>query len=70
MQLIKILTVYYATKYIQYTPEVQPKFHRQDGAQEGVADFAVTINEGSAFTIGSIQFEGNENVSNYVYSER
>ena len=48
--------------YIQYTAEVQPKFHRKDGAREGVADLEVTIDEGSAFTIASIQFEGNGNV--------
>lgn len=52
--------------YIQYTAEVQPKFHRKDGAREGVADLEVTIDEGLAFTIGSIQFVGNENVSKDV----
>ena len=41
---------------------VQPKFHRKDGAPEGVADLAVTIDEGNAYTIASIQFEGNGNV--------
>jgi outer membrane protein assembly factor BamA len=49
--------------YIQYTAEVQPKFHRKEGAKEGVADFEVTIDEGNLFTIGSIQFVGNGNVS-------
>jgi outer membrane protein assembly factor BamA len=49
--------------YIQYTVEVQPTFHHKDGASEGVADFAVTIEEGDAFTIASIQFDGNEKVS-------
>lgn len=52
--------------YIQYTAEVQPTFHRKEGAREGVADLAVTIDEGPAFTTGSIQFEGNENVSRDV----
>jgi len=52
--------------YIQYTAEVQPKFHRKDGAREGVADLAVTIDEGNAFTIASIQFVGNENVPSDV----
>jgi outer membrane protein insertion porin family len=52
--------------YIQYTVEVQPKFHRKDGAEEGVADLEVTIDEGNAFTIASIQFVGNENVSKDV----
>ena len=49
--------------YIQYTAEIQPKFQRKEGAREGVADFAVTIDEGNAFTIASIQFVGNGNVS-------
>lgn len=48
--------------YIQYTAEVEPKFHLKDGAQEGVVDFTVTIDEGHAFTIRSITFEGNGNV--------
>lgn len=49
--------------YIQYTAEVQPKFHHQDGAAEGVADLSVTIDEGNAFTIASIQFVGNGSVA-------
>lgn len=49
--------------YIQYTAEVQPKFHSQEDASEGVVDLAVTIDEGSAFTIAAIKFVGNENVS-------
>jgi outer membrane protein assembly factor BamA len=49
--------------YIQYTAEIQPRFHRKDGAPEGVADLAVTIEEGSAFTISSIRFEGNGDVA-------
>ncbi len=44
--------------YIQYTVEVQPTFHHKDGASEGVADLVVTIDEGPAFTIASIKFEG------------
>lgn len=48
--------------YIQYTAEVQPKFHRKDDASEGIVDLAVTIDEGSAFTIAAIKFVGNENV--------
>jgi len=49
--------------YIQYTAEVQPKFHHKEGALEGVADLAVTIDEGPAFTIASIKFDGNGDVS-------
>jgi outer membrane protein assembly factor BamA len=49
--------------YIQYTAEVEPTFHIKDGAQEGVVDFRVTIDEGDAFTIRSIKFGGNGDVS-------
>ncbi len=49
--------------YIQFTAEVEPKFHLKDGAPEGVVDFTVTIDEGNAFTIRSIKFEGNGDVS-------
>jgi outer membrane protein insertion porin family len=49
--------------YIQYTAEVQPTFHHKEGASEGVADFAVTIDEGVAFTVASIRFDGNGSVS-------
>ena len=49
--------------YIQYTAEVQPRFHHQNGAAEGVADLSVTIDEGNAFTIASIQFVGNGSVA-------
>lgn len=48
--------------YIEYTAEIQPKFRRQGDASEGVVDLAVTIDEGSAFTIAAIKFVGNENV--------
>jgi len=63
---IRVKKAYGNLGYIQYTAEVQPTFHRQDGAREGVADLAVTIDEGLAFTIASIQFEGNEKVSKDV----
>jgi outer membrane protein insertion porin family len=49
--------------YIQYTAEVQPKFHSKDDASEGIVDLAVTIDEGPAYTIAAIKFVGNENVS-------
>jgi len=52
--------------YIQYTAEVQPKFNCKEGAQEGVADLAVTIDEGIAYTVASIQFDGNGSVGRDV----
>jgi outer membrane protein insertion porin family len=48
--------------YIQYSPEIEPKFRLKDGAREGIVDFVVTIDEGKAFTIRSIKFEGNGDV--------
>jgi outer membrane protein assembly factor BamA len=48
--------------YIQYTAEVQPKFHYKEGAPEGVADLEVNVDEGNVFTIASIKFDGNGNV--------
>ena len=44
--------------YIQYTAEVTPVFHLKEGAEEGVADFAITIDEGQQFKIRSIKFTG------------
>ena len=48
--------------YIQYTAEVEPKFHLNDGGQEGVVNFTVNIDEGEMFTIRSIKFEGKGNI--------
>lgn len=59
----RVKKVYGNLGYIQYTAEIQPKFHSKDDAIEGVVDLAVTIEEGSAFTIGAIKFVGNESVS-------
>jgi outer membrane protein assembly factor BamA len=59
----RVKKVYGNLGYIQYTAEIQPKFHSKDDAVEGVVDLAVTIEEGSAFTIGAIKFVGNESVS-------
>lgn len=44
--------------YIQYTAEIAPTFHLKDGAEEGIADFLITVDEGRQFKIGSIKFAG------------
>jgi outer membrane protein assembly factor BamA len=59
----RVKSTYGNLGFIQYTAEVEPKFHRKDEASEGVVDLAVTIEEGDVFTLASIQFEGNENIS-------
>jgi outer membrane protein assembly factor BamA len=59
----RVKKVYGNLGYIQYTAEIQPKFHSKDDASEGVVDLAVTIDEGPAFTIAAIKFVGNEEVS-------
>jgi outer membrane protein assembly factor BamA len=51
--------------YIQYIAEPVPTFHLETGAQNGVVDLTVEIEEGKPFTIGLIKFEGNGNISAY-----
>ena len=46
--------------YIQYTVEITPKFIVKEGADEGVADFLMTIEEGAQFKIRSIKFSGGD----------
>jgi outer membrane protein insertion porin family len=49
--------------YIKYTAEPVPDFHpTRDGAQEGVVDLTVFIEEGQAFTIRKIKLEGNGDI--------
>lgn len=49
--------------YIQFGAELDADFHLEAGAREGIADFTVTIDEGHAFTVRAIKFEGNGDVS-------
>src|SRR2546421_1673027 len=44
--------------YIQYTADIQPKFHIKDEAPEGVVDLTITVDEGQQFTLRSIRFAG------------
>ena len=49
--------------YLQYAAEVEPEFHlASDAAREGVVDLTISIDEGQAFTIRTIKFDGNGNV--------
>jgi outer membrane protein assembly factor BamA len=49
--------------YIQYTAEIQPTFHVNEDASEGVVDFDITIDEGAQFKIRSIKFAGGDEQS-------
>src|SRR5438128_8614718 len=51
----------YGTKgFIQYTAEVTPTFKdNPQNANEGVADFLITIDEGKQFTLRRLEFTGN-----------
>jgi outer membrane protein insertion porin family len=44
--------------YIQYTAEITPAFHVKEGADEGVVDIAIAIEEGQQFKVRSIKFSG------------
>lgn len=50
--------------YIRYTAEITPTFHLKDGADEGVADFTITIDEAAQFRIRSIKFTGGDSKTN------
>jgi outer membrane protein insertion porin family len=50
--------------YIRFTAEIAPTFHVKDGADEGVADFTITVDEDAQFRIRSIKFAGGDNKTN------
>src|SRR5437870_1513798 len=51
---------YGAQGFIQYTAEVTPTFKdNPQNANEGVADFLITIDEGKQFTLRRLEFTGN-----------
>ncbi|MGQ0761716.1 MAG: POTRA domain-containing protein [Acidobacteriota bacterium] len=59
------LKVVYGEKgFIQYTAEIQPEFHRVQGATEGIVDFKITIDEGRRFRIRKISFKGDDLAEN------
>jgi outer membrane protein insertion porin family len=59
----KLGRVYANLGYIDYTANLEFIFHVEPGAREGTADLRVTVEEGAAFTVRSIKFEGNANIS-------
>ena len=50
--------------YIQFTAEITPTFHVKEGADEGVADFTITIDDGAQFRVRSIKFAGGDSKTN------
>ena len=44
--------------FIQYEYDLEPEFHLDTDAGEGVADFSVTINEGRRFRLRGLTFKG------------
>jgi outer membrane protein insertion porin family len=51
---------YGAQGFIQYTAEIQPTFKENpQNADEGIADFLITIDEGKQFTLRRLEFTGN-----------
>ena len=52
--------------FIQYTAEIEPEFHSQQGTAEGIADFKITIDEGRRFKIFRITFQGEDVPQNEV----
>ncbi|CAN5301521.1 hypothetical protein BH18ACI2_BH18ACI2_06240 [soil metagenome] len=45
--------------YLHYAADPEPTFHLELGAQEGVVDFLVNIDEGKRFILREVQFAGN-----------
>lgn len=56
--------VYGNLGYIAFSAEITPKFQVKEGADEGVADFTITINEEAQYRIRSIKFSGGDNKTN------
>lgn len=53
------LKEFYGEKgFIQYSAEIQPEFKLKPGGSEGVVDFTIGIDEGRAFKLRKISFEG------------
>lgn len=50
--------------YIRFTAEITPTFHVKEGADEGVADFTITVNEDAQFRVRSIKFAGGDSKTN------
>ncbi|SRR6266496_20974 len=58
----RVKKAYETFGYMQYSASLEPVFQLESGAGEGVVDFIVTVDEGEAFVIRSIKFEGDGSV--------
>jgi outer membrane protein insertion porin family len=50
--------------YIRFTAEITPTFRVKEGADEGVADFTITVDEDAQFRVRSIKFTGGDSKTN------
>ncbi len=50
--------------YIRFTAEITPTFHVKEGADEGVADFTITVDEDAQFRVRTIKFAGGDSRTN------
>jgi len=56
---VRLNRAYRDKGYLQYSADPEPTFHLEPGAQEGVVDYLVNIDEGKRFILREVQFAGN-----------
>lgn len=54
----RLKTRYAKFGYIQYAADIEPTFHVNEKASDGVVDLTITIDEGDQFTVRSIKIIG------------
>lgn len=59
----RVSRIYKDSGYLQFSAEVEPAYFVKANSDEGVANLKVTIDEGPAFTIRSIRFDGFGDIS-------
>jgi len=55
----RLTRAYHDKGYLHYSADPEPTFHLEPGAQEGVVDYLVNIDEGKCFVLREVQFAGN-----------
>lgn len=59
----RVRKVYADLGYFQYFAELEPKYEAEKGSTEGIVNIKTIIDEGPVFTIRSLTFEGNFDLS-------